>query len=137
MMPTNNRHLKLVLSQMSLDEKLAQLGSYWIYELQTKGRLDQQKIACKLNSGIGQITRLGGASTLDPRSAARAANRLQKFLVEETRLHIPEIFHEECCSGALVQGGTIFPQILGLAATFQPELARSMTSVIRSTLLSF
>ena len=135
-MPTNNRHLKLLLSQMSLDEKLAQLGSYWIYELQTKGRLDQQKIACKLINGIGQITRLGGASTLDPRSAARAANRLQKFLVEETRLHIPAIFHEECCSGALVQGGTIFPQILGLAATFQPELARLMTSVIRSQLLS-
>jgi beta-glucosidase len=121
---------------MSLDEKLAQLGSYWIYELQTKGKLDQQKIASKLNNGIGQITRLGGASTLDPRSAARAANRLQKFLVDETRLHIPAIFHEECCAGALMQGGTMFPQILGLAATFQPELARSMTSVIRSQLLS-
>src|SRR4030043_1563947 len=136
MIPTNNRHLKLLLSQMSLDEKLAQLGSYWIYELQTKGRLDQQKIACKLINGIGQITRLGGASTLDPRSAAWAANRLQKFLVDETRLHIPAIFHEECCAGALMQGGTMFPQILGLAAAFQPELARAITSFIRSQLLS-
>ena len=133
---SSGERLKELISQMTLDEKLAQISSYWIYELQTQGELDQGKINNKMKHGIGQITRLGGASTFDPCSAARAANRLQKFLVEETRLRIPAIIHEECCAGAMVQGGTIFPQILGLAATFQPELAHSMTTVIRTQMLA-
>jgi len=136
MTPTHDQHLKSLISQMTLDEKLAQLSSYWMFELQTQGELDQDKVASKLKHGIGQITRLAGASTLDPCSAAKAANRLQKFLVEETRLGIPAIVHEECCSGAMMLGGTMYPQMLGLAATFQPELAQAMTTAIRSQLLA-
>ena len=125
-----------MLSQMTLDEKLAQIGSYWMYDLQTNGVLDWVKTADKLKHGIGQITRLAGASTLDPRSAAESANRLQKFLLEETRLGIPAIIHEECCSGALMLGGTAYPQMLGLASTFQPDLAEAMTTAIRKQMLA-
>jgi beta-glucosidase len=125
------QRLEKLLAQMSLDEKIAQMGSYWVYELQTKGELDSQKVAVKLKDGIGQITRIGGASTLDPVSAAKVANSLQKFLVERTRLGIPAILHEECCMGAMLLGGTMYPQMLGLAATFQPELAKAMTTAIR------
>jgi beta-xylosidase len=132
----NDQHLNSLISQMTLDEKLAQLGSTWIFELQTQGELDQGKIASKLKHGIGQITRLGGATTFDPCSAAKAANRLQKFLVEETRLGIPVLVHEESCCGAMVLGGSMYPQMLGLAATFQPELAHEMTAAIRSQLLA-
>jgi beta-glucosidase len=136
MTSSNDKRLKSLISQMTLDEKLAQLTSYWIYDLQTEGELDQNKIASKLKSGIGQITRLAGASTLDPCSAAEAANRLQKFLVDETRLGIPALLHEESCCGALMLGGTIYPQIIGLAATFQPELAQAMTTTIRAQLMA-
>ena len=136
MTSSNDQRLKSLVSQMTLDEKLAQLASYWMYELQTKGEVDQGKVACKLKHGIGQITRIGGASTLHPCEAAKTANLLQKFLVEETHLGIPAILHEECCSGALVLGGTMYPQILGLTATFQPELAREMTTAIRAQLLA-
>jgi beta-glucosidase len=125
-----------LLSQMTLDEKLAQIGSYWMWDLQTNGALDWEKAAGKLKYGIGQISRIAGASTLDPVSAAKASNRLQKFLVKKTRLGIPAIIHEECCSGALMLGGTVYPQMLGLASTFQPELAEAMTTVIRKQLLA-
>lgn len=123
-----------MLGRMTLDEKLAQLGSYWIYDLQLKGQLDLQKVEGKLKHGIGQITRLAGASTLDPLSAAKTANAIQQFLVEKTRLGIPAIIHEECCCGAMILGGTMFPQMLGLASTFQPELAEQMAGVIRKQL---
>jgi beta-glucosidase len=123
-----------LITKMNLDEKLAQLGSYWMYDLQTKGQLDQEKINDKLRHGIGQITRIAGASTLDPVSAAKAANRLQKFILVSTRLAIPAIVHEECCSGAMILGGTMYPQMLGLASTFQPELAEHMTTAIRKQL---
>jgi beta-glucosidase len=125
-----------LLSQMTLDEKLAQIGSYWMWDLQTNGQLDDAKLAMRLKHGIGQITRLAGASTLDPVSAAKASNHLQKFLLEQTRLAIPAIIHEECCAGAMMLGGTLFPQMLGVASTFQPELAEAVTSVIRRQLLA-
>lgn len=124
------------LSQMTLDEKLAQIGSYWIWDLQTNGVLDWEKTADRLKYGIGQITRVAGGSTLDPANAAKASNSLQKFLMEKTRLGVPAIIHEECCSGAMMLGGTMYPQMLGLASTFQPELAEAMTTNIRKQLLA-
>lgn len=123
-----------LLSQMTLDEKLAQISSYWIFDLQTNGAMDWSKVAEKLKHGIGQITRLAGASAFDPGRAAETSNRLQKFLLEKTRLGIPAILHEESCSGAMVLGGTNYPQMLGLASTFQPELAEAMASAIREQL---
>ena len=125
-----------LLSQMTLDEKLAQIGSYWMFDLQTNGVLDWERVADKLKYGIGQISRMAGASTLDPVNAARAANNLQRFLIQKTRLGIPAIIHEECCSGAMILGGTIYPQMLGLASSFQPELAEAMTTAVRKQLLA-
>jgi beta-glucosidase len=135
-MESIERRVQALLLQMTLEEKLAQIGSFWIFDLQTGGRLDRDKTAQKLKHGIGQITRAAGASTFDPLSAAQTTNRLQRFLMEETRLGIPAVFHEECCSGAMMLGGTSFPQMLGLASSFQPELAEAMTTTIRAQLLA-
>jgi len=123
-----------LLDQLTLDEKLAQIGSCLMHELQTGSELDRTKLEKKLKNGIGQISRVGGDSDLNPRDAARAANAIQRFLVEQTRMKIPAIIHEECCCGAMVLGGTVFPQMLGLASTFQPELAETMMSAVRRQL---
>ena len=131
-----HQKVETLLDQMLLDEKIAQLGSYWFHDLESNGKLDMQKAAKILNYGIGQITRVGGASTLDPVSIAKTGNKLQEFLVNKTRLGIPAILHEESCSGAMILGGTTFPQMIGLASTFQPELAEKMTRVIRAQLLA-
>ncbi len=125
-----------LLGRMTLDEKLAQLTSCWMQELLCDGILDPHKAAVRLQHGIGQVSRPGGRSTLPPQEVAKAANRLQRFLVEETRLGIPAILHEEGCCGAMVLGGTMYPQPLGLASTFQPELAEQMACVIRRQLLA-
>ncbi|MGA7192695.1 MAG: glycoside hydrolase family 3 N-terminal domain-containing protein [Anaerolineales bacterium] len=135
-MESIEQRVNKLLSQMNLDEKLAQIGSYWMFELQTDTLLDWEKIADKFKHGIGQITRVAGASTLDPINVAKASNQLQKFLIEKTRLGIPAIVHEECCSGAMMLGGTMYPQMLGLASTFQPELAERMTTAIREQMLA-
>lgn len=125
------KKVQAIVSQMTIEEKMAQLGAYWVYELQTRGKLDENKISQKLANGIGQITRNAGACNLMPLETARSANRLQKFLKEETRLGIPAIIHEECCVGLMSAGSSVFPQIIGLASTFRPELAEQMTTAIR------
>lgn len=125
-----------LLAQMTLQEKLRQLGGYWFYELQTKGQLDQEKVKAKLKDGVGQITRIAGAGNLSPLETAKTYNQIQKFLLEETRLGIPTINHEECCSGLMALGSTVYPQMIGLASTFEPELARKMTQQIRKQMLA-
>jgi len=126
-----DKKVNALVGQMTFAEKIAQLGSCWVYELQSNGKLDKNKIAVKLANGIGQVTRNASGGNLTLAEAARSANALQKFLVERTRLGIPAIIHEECCSGAMVPGGSVFPQMIGLASTFQPELAEQMAAMIR------
>jgi beta-glucosidase len=117
-----------LLSQMTLDEKLAQLGSAWSYQVIPF----EQKGPAILRHGIGHITRIGGASNLLPIKAAELANHIQKYLVEETRLGIPAIVHEECCSGYMARGATVFPQAIALGSTWEPELAGRVAEVIRT-----
>lgn len=122
-----------LLARMTLDEKIAQLGSCWIYELQDDDQgFEQDKASALIGQGIGQITRVGGGSTLAPREIAQMANTIQAYLVHQTRLGIPAILHEECCSGYMALGATAFPQIIGLASTWSPELVEAMTTVIRT-----
>jgi beta-glucosidase len=132
----NSARLYDLLSQMTIDEKIAQLTSYWFNELQERQKPSGEKMRTLLKNGIGQISRLGGSSTLPPQSVARAGNEIQRFLVNQTRLGIPAIFHEECCLGYMGLGGTIYPQMIGLASTWDPTLAEQMTNEIRSQLLA-
>ena len=120
-----------LLGQMSLDEKIAQLGSCWVFELLTRMKFDQAKAAALMGNGIGQITRLAGASNLGPNDAAHLADQIQKFVVESTRLGIPALIHEECCSGYMARNATCFPQTIGMACTWEPQLVHAMADVVR------
>ena len=62
-----------LLSKMTLEEKLAQLRSVWIYELLEDGRFSKEKAEKVLKHGIGQITRLAGASNFSPEETAKIA----------------------------------------------------------------
>ena len=125
-----------LLSRMTLDEKLAQLGAVWVFELLDNSAFSPEKARAQIGHGIGQITRISGATTLEPSASAELANRIQRFLVEDTRLGIPAIVHEECCSGYMARGATVFPQIIGVASTWEPEIVEAMTSVIRTQMRS-
>ena len=63
-----------LLGLMTLEEKVAQMGSRWIYELLNDKMLDKEKTHLFLSQGIGQITRLAGASNLNPVECAETAN---------------------------------------------------------------
>src|SRR5690606_25416196 len=111
---------------------LAQLGSVGPKEiLDDNGNLDVEKARKAIPHGIGQIARIAGASGLFPKEAAEAANQVQKFLLTETRLGIPALIHEECLSGLMTAGSTTYPQSIGMASTFDPELVQRVTTEIR------
>lgn len=120
-----------LLARMSLEEKVSQLTSAWVYELLSEGDLDAEKTIRVLGSGIGHITRIGGASDVRPGRYIQLANGIQRYLVENTRLGIPAIVHEECCSGLMTRGASLFPQSIGMAATFDEDIMRRMGEAIR------
>jgi len=120
-----------LLSRMVPEEKIAQLGSLWVYEILDRLKFSEKKAAALMSNGIGQITRLGGASSLDPEDCARLANEIQRYLVENTRLGIPAIIHEESCSGYMAKGATCFPQTIGVSCSWDPELVKEMAAIIR------
>ena len=125
-----------LLARMTLDEKLAQIGCVWSSKLLTTDVFNPAAARELLAHGIGHVTRIGGATVLGPRESAAFTNAVQRFLVEETRLGIPAIVHEESCAGYTAKGATCFPQAIGLAATFAPELIERMTRVIREQMLA-
>ena len=125
-----------LLSKMTLEEKIAQLGSVHACQLVENGSFSSKKANDLLRHGIGQITRLIGDPDAEPQAAAEIGNAIQRFLKKETRLQIPAIIHEECLSGLTGRGATVFPQAIGLASTFCPELVEKMTAVIRKQIRS-
>jgi beta-glucosidase len=134
-LPTDQR-LDDLHSRMTLDEKLAQIGCVWSSRLLAQGAFDVAAARELLAHGIGHVTRIGGATVLGPRESAKLTNAVQRFLVEETRLGIPAIVHEESCAGYTAKGATCFPQAIGLAATFAPGLVERVACVIREQMLA-
>lgn len=129
--PVSDRVTHL-LSQMTREEKLAQIVAVWVTQvLDDQRQFDETKARQELAHGIGHITRVAAASFSDPQTSARLANRIQRFLVENTRLGIPAIVHEESCAGFMARGATTFPQAIGLGAAWNPDLVAEMTAVIR------
>jgi beta-glucosidase len=121
-----------LLGRLSLDEKLAQLGCVWGRQLAVGGRFSEARAGELLRHGIGHVARIGASTSLRPRESAAFANRIQRFLVGATRLGIPAVVHEESCAGLTARDATQFPQAIGVAASFAPQLAEAMGELIRA-----
>ncbi|ADX86262.1 glycoside hydrolase family 3 N-terminal domain-containing protein [Saccharolobus islandicus] len=125
--------IRSLLNQMNLEEKIAQLQAIPIDALIEEKEFSEEKAKKYLKLGIGQITRVAGSRLgLKPKEVAKLVNKIQKFLVENTRMKIPAIIHEECLSGLMGYSSTAFPQAIGLASTWNLELVMDIASVIRS-----
>ncbi len=120
-----------LLARMTPDEKVAQLGSAWVYQLTTDREFSPEKADLVCEHGLGQVSRVSGASSLSAAAAARIANQIQHHLLTKTRLGIPAIIHEEICSGVMARGSTVYPQAIGVASTFDPELNRQLADAVR------
>ncbi|WP_158843932.1 beta-glucosidase family protein [Saccharothrix deserti] len=148
-LPLHDR-VEALLHAMTLEEKVAQLGSVWIdttsadsggsdgggsaaqsaplpdvFTVSTTADLDEQ-----LRGGVGHLTRVFGTA---PISVAEGVERLrswQQRVVEGNRLGIPAIAHEECLTGFATFGATAYPTPLAWAATFDVDLVREMAGAI-------
>jgi beta-glucosidase len=112
-----------LIARMTLDEKFWQL-------FMIPGDLDDS--AHDYSRGIFglQIPAIAGSA----RAHAERINGIQRFFVERTRLGIPIIPFDEALHGLTREGALIFPQAIGLAATWDTGLvARVAGAVARET----
>jgi len=127
------KRVKDLLGRMTLEEKAAQMLCVWQSKAQRlvdeKGNFDfaKAKKSFRDRRGLGQVGRpsdAGGGK--DARGMAVLTNEIQKFFIENGRLGIPVMFHEECLHGHAAPGGTSFPQPIALGATFNPALVERL-----------
>ncbi|MGP3594155.1 glycoside hydrolase family 3 N-terminal domain-containing protein [Vagococcus sp. WN89Y] len=132
-----------LLARMTPEEKFAQMHALWLVLAEDGAHRERSDLSDEFSGagaqaalkeqlmlGIGQVTRPLGTHIVDALSGVRAANRLQKTLVEETRLGIPAMFHEECLVGLLCKDATLFPSSLNYASTWDPALIKHVAKQI-------
>jgi len=119
-----------LLGRMTLEEKIAQTHALWQRKaliMDEQGNFAPEKAREVLKNGIGQITR--ASERKGPRENAIFTNAIQKFLIEQTRLGIPALIHEESLHGFAARGATSFPQAIALASTWDPDLVEQAFGV--------
>jgi beta-glucosidase len=121
-----------LLARMTLEEKVGQMTQLTVSTFIARGTSQRDSIrldSAKLREGIvarhiGSILNVDqGAITVEAWHAA--IRQIQGMAMRETRLGIPILYGIDFVHGAnYTRGGTLFPQNLAMAATFDTALAR-------------
>jgi beta-glucosidase len=123
-----------LLRQMTVEEKAMQLSSMFPMALIGTDGLIRDQLDANLKHGIGQISALAAFGHKSPETVAKTANAIQRYLLTETRLKIPAIFHNEAANGVVAPQFSGFPTPLGLAATWDPSAVEEMADIMRRQL---
>ena len=125
----NSQKIDALLKRMTLEEKVGQMTQLAIGMI-ANGRDQEIRIdPAKLDKAI---VHYGVGSILNVAEQALTADKwheiigqIQQTATKKTRLGIPVIYGIDSIHGAnYVQGATLFPQEIGMAATWNPELMK-------------
>ena len=86
--------------------------------------------------GVGQLTRPFGGAPVAAGDGARAVADLQRRLHREAPGGVAALVHEECLTGFMTLGATVFPAPLAWGSCWDPDLVEAMGAAIRTQLCS-
>ncbi|AQZ65373.1 glycosyl hydrolase [[Actinomadura] parvosata subsp. kistnae] len=138
---TTAERVESLLADLTLEEKVAQLGSVWV-QSDEPGNVaplqDRFTVADgmeeRLRYGQGHLTRVYGTAPVSPAEGAARLRSMQEQVMAANRHGIPAIAHEECLTGFATYGATAYPTPLAWAATFDPGLIERMAAAIGADL---
>lgn len=119
-----------LLSRMTLEEKVAQLCGDLAASFIEGGEVNVDLLREKFSDGHGRFTQYSIVGLVSPEKIAKISNMVQRFFVEETRLGIPVALQTENLCGYPSAGGTLFPAMINMGCTWEPELAEKMSEII-------
>ncbi|GAA4919176.1 glycoside hydrolase family 3 N-terminal domain-containing protein [Nesterenkonia rhizosphaerae] len=139
-LPVEER-VEALLTQMTLEEKVSQLGSHWemredneaqgevapMEDAMSSGKLPFDR---EIVDGEGHLTRTYGTVALTVPEGAALLRERQAAIINANRFGIPAIAHEECLTGYTAYQATVYPTSLAWGATFNPELIEEMAAAI-------
>lgn len=123
--------VKELLSKMTVEEKVAQLSCTLPLTLMKGGKVQESLLKKDVGTGVGRMTQFAAGFLDGAVSAAEEYNKIQKHMIENTRLGIPALIQNETAAGLVAPNASIFPVPIALASTWQPELAEDMGNIIR------
>lgn len=133
-----------LLARMTLEEKVAQLGSIWmgasgdgdgVAPMQDQFfSYDQPPFEEQVKNGLGQLTRVFGTRPVEAAAGMSALASLQAKVAAANRFAIPAVAHEECLTGFAAWGATVFPTPLAWGASFDPALVGEMSAAFGATM---
>ena len=117
----------LLLKEMSLDEKMAQINCVFPFD---QDAYNFEKIQQETKYGMGEVSTLEmrRMETLD--EVAAWQRKVQKIVMENSAHRIPAIFHMEGLCGAFIQDSTSFPSGIGRGASFDPKLEEQIAEIV-------
>src|SRR5207245_3480927 len=103
-----------------------QLGKTIPEKMQACKRFAAGTYTNEIGPGAGFFTLADTILHEGTRQQAEYFNELQKIALTQTRLKIPLLEDEEGTHGAMLPGGTVFPEGLALGSSFDLDLIRSV-----------
>ena len=126
--PDMEQQIDELYGKMSQEERIAQLKSMYMDDLfDEQGKLDEAKCKELIPNGIGHFSQFCMQQPRDPNELRDRTAAVQDWLMKNTPNGIPALLHEEVLSGVNTLGSTIYPQQIGQACSFNPELAELKT----------
>jgi len=122
------RQIDKLYDRMPQQERIAQLRSMYMDVLfDDQGKLDTTQCRKLIPYGIGHFSQFALQQPRDPNDLRDMVAQLQDWLMNNTPNGIPALFHEEVLSGINTLGATVYPQQIGQAGSFNPQLAELKT----------
>ena len=119
-----SRRVSDLLDRMTVEEKAGQLVGTWAGQMHREVDVSEVKdLVREKHLGCAAPFGWGGSTGTEVGEIVDIVNELQKTATEETRLGIPLFFNVDAVHGhAYVAGSAVFPNGLGAAATWDPDL---------------
>jgi beta-glucosidase len=124
-----------LMERMTIEEKAAQLMGVWnggVEDFKPEELSDPVKMQEVFGNGCHSVH----PSPQNISDTVRMRNTIQKFLTEETRLGIPAIFVDEGQHGMMRPESTVFPQAIGLACSWDPDLFERVYCIVANEMRS-
>lgn len=117
-----------IYASMTQEERVAQLhGIYLAQFFNADGVLDTARCKALIPNGIGHFSQYAVSDARTPDEMRDMVAQMQDWLMNNTPSGIPALFHEEVLSGVAAYDATVYPQQIGLAGSFNTELAEMKT----------